>query len=181
AFVVTNTAAATAALTWMAMSWVFSGKPSVIGAAAGAVAGLVAITPASGFVQPMEAIAIGAGAGAFCYLAVRLRARIGLDDSLDVVGVHGVGGTWGALATGIFAFAGVSGIAGRDRLTRGRAEQIVDQLIAIGVVWVYSFTVTAVILKVLDVTMGLRVKDEEEELGLDVTQHGERGYVFDEA
>jgi len=181
AFVVTNTAAATAALTWMAMSWVFSGKPSVIGAAAGAVAGLVAITPASGFVQPMEAIAIGAGAGAFCYLAVRLRARIGLDDSLDVVGVHGVGGTWGALATGIFAFAGVSGIAGLDGLTHGRAEQIVDQLIAIGVVWVYSFTVTAVILKVLDVTMGLRVKDEEEELGLDVTQHGERGYVFDEA
>ena len=181
AFVVTNTAAATAALTWMAMSWVFSGKPSVIGAAAGAVAGLVAITPASGFVQPMEAIAIGAGAGAFCYLAVRLRARIGLDDSLDVVGVHGVGGTWGALATGIFAFAGVSGIAGLDGLTHGRAEQIVDQLIAIGVVWVYSFTVTAVILKVLDVTMGLRVKEEEEELGLDVTQHGERGYVFDEA
>jgi len=179
AFVVTNTAAATAAVTWMVMSWLFSGKPSVIGAAAGAVAGLVAITPASGFVQPMEAIAIGVGAGVFCYLAVRLRARTGLDDSLDVVGVHGVGGTWGALATGIFAFAGVSGIAGLDGLTHGRPEQILDQLAAIGVVWAYSFTATTVILVVLDKTLGLRVKEEEEELGLDASQHGERGYAFD--
>ena len=180
AFVVTNTAAAAAALTWMGASWWFTGKASVIGAAAGAVAGLVAITPASGFVQPMEAIAIGGIAGVICYLAVRLRARIGLDDSLDVVGVHGVGGTWGAFATGIFAYAGVSGIAGLDGLTHGEASQVLDQLVAIGVVWVYSFTVTAVILKVLDVTMGLRVSQDEEELGLDVTQHGERGYVFDE-
>ncbi len=181
AFVVTNTAAAMAAVTWMVMSWLFSGKPSVIGAAAGAVAGLVAITPASGFVQPMEAIAIGAGAGIFCYLAVRLRARTGLDDSLDVVGVHGVGGTWGAFATGVFAFAGVSGIAGLDGLTHGRPEQILDQLAAIGVVWVYSFTATTVILVVLDKILGLRVKEEEEELGLDVSQHGERGYVFEGA
>src|SRR3990172_1920873 len=181
AFVVTNTAAASAALTWTLMSWIFSKKPSVVGAAAGAVAGLVAITPASGFVQPMEALAIGVGAGLFCYLAVRLRARTSVDDSLDVVGVHGVGGTWGALATGIFAFAGVSGIAGLDGLTHGRAEQIVDQLIAIGVVWVYSFTATTVILFVLDKTLGLRVSEEEEQIGLDVSQHGERGYVFDEA
>ncbi len=181
AFVVTNTAAAAAAFTWMLMSWVFSGKPSVIGAAAGAVAGLVAITPASGFVQPMEAIAIGVGAGIFCYLAVRLRARTSVDDSLDVVGVHGVGGTWGALATGLFAAAAVSGIAGLDGMSHGRPEQVVDQLVAIGAVWGYSFVVTAIILKVLDVTMGLRVKENEEVMGLDVSQHGERAYVMEEA
>jgi len=180
AFVVTNTAAAAAAFTWMMLSWMFSKKPSVVGAAAGAVAGLVAITPASGFVQPMEAIAIGVGAGLFCYIAVRLRARTKLDDSLDVVGVHGVGGTWGALATGIFAFAAISGIPGLDGMTHGRPEQIVDQLIAIGAVWGYSFVVTALILKVLDVTMGLRVTEDEEVLGLDVSQHGERAYVIEE-
>ena len=178
AFVVTNTAAAAAALAWMFASWAFTGKASVIGAAAGAVAGLVAITPASGFVEPMESIAIGAIAGVLCYLAVRLRARTNLDDSLDVVGVHGIGGTWGALATGIFAAANVGGV---DGLIHGNGGQVWDQLAAIGVVWVYSFTVTVAILKVLDLTMGLRVTEDEEEIGLDVTQHGERGYVFDEA
>ncbi|HEU4760532.1 MAG TPA: ammonium transporter [Dehalococcoidia bacterium] len=178
AFVVTNTAAAAAALSWMFGSWALGGKPSVIGAASGAVAGLVAITPASGFVQPMEAIVIGGVAGLVCYLAVRLRARTSVDDSLDVVAVHGIGGTWGALATGLFAAAAVGGFSG---LEHGHGSQVFDQLAAIGVVWVYSFAVTAIILKVLDVTMGLRVSDDEEELGLDVTQHGERGYVFDEA
>lgn len=180
AFVVTNTAAAAAALTWMLLSWVFAGKPSVIGAAAGAVAGLVAITPASGFVEPMEAIAIGVGAGLFCYVAVRLRTMTSLDDSLDVVGVHGIGGTWGALATGIFAAAGISGIAGLNGLTHGNGAQVVDQLIAIGAIWGYSFVATAIILKVLDVTMGLRVSDDEEVAGLDVSQHGERAYVIEE-
>ncbi|HLA18004.1 MAG TPA: ammonium transporter [Dehalococcoidia bacterium] len=178
AFVVTNTAAAAAALSWMIASWLLGGKPSVIGAAAGAVAGLVAITPASGFVQPMEAIVIGGVAGVICYLAIRLRARTGLDDSLDVVGVHGVGGTWGAFATGLFAVAAVGGF---DGAFHGEGSQVLDQLAAIGVVWVYSFTVTAIILKVLDVVMGLRVSDDEEQVGLDVSQHGERGYVFDEA
>ena len=178
AFVVTNTAAAAAALSWMLASWLLTGKASVIGAAAGAVAGLVAITPASGFVQPMESIAIGGVAGVLCYLAVRLRARTSLDDSLDVVAVHGVGGTWGALATGLFAASVVGGFSG---LEHGHGSQVFDQLAAIGVVWVYSFIVTAVILKVLDITMGLRVSDDEEQMGLDVTQHGERGYVFDEA
>jgi len=177
AFVVTNTAAAAAALSWMFASWLLGGKPSVIGAAAGAVAGLVAITPASGFVQPMEAIAIGGVAGVICYLAIRLRARTGLDDSLDVVGVHGVGGTWGAFATGLFAVAAVGGF---DGAFHGESSQVLDQLAAIGVVWVYSFTVTAIILKVLDMVMGLRVSEHEEQMGLDVTQHGERGYVFDE-
>ncbi len=178
AFVVTNTAAAAAALAWMCAAWLLTGKATVIGAAAGAVAGLVAITPASGFVQPMEALVIGGVAGVLCYLAVRLRARTNLDDSLDVVGVHGVGGTWGALATGLFA---ASAVGGFDGLEHGHGAQVLDQLVAIGVVWVYSFVVTALILKVLDLVMGLRVTEDEEELGLDVTQHGERGYVFDEA
>jgi ammonium transporter, Amt family len=183
AFVVTNTAAAAAALSWMFASWALTGKASVIGAAAGAVAGLVAITPASGFVEPWAAIVIGTVAGVICYGAVRLRASSGLDDSLDVVGVHGVGGTWGALATGLFATAAIGAGGpgtGVDGLFYGNADQVVDQLIAIGVVWVYSFAVTSVILKALDVTLGLRVSEEEEELGLDVTQHGERGYVMDE-
>jgi len=177
AFVVTNTAAAAAALSWMFASWVVTGKASVIGAAAGCVAGLVAITPASGFVQPMEAIAIGGIAGVACYLAVRLRARTSLDDSLDVVGVHGVGGLWGGIATGLFATAAIGGV---DGVFHGEASQIVDQLVAIAVVALYSFTMTAVILKVLDLVMGLRMSEDEEELGLDVTQHGERGYVLDE-
>jgi Amt family ammonium transporter len=178
AFVVTNTAAAAAALTWVGAQWILTGKASIIGAAAGCVAGLVAITPASGFVQPMEAIAIGGIAGVVCYGAVRLRGMTSLDDSLDVVGVHGVGGTWGALATGIFASATVGGV---DGLWHGNGGQVWDQLAAIGVVWVYSFVMTCIILKVLDLVMGLRVTEDEEELGLDVTQHGERGYVFDEA
>ena len=180
AFVVTNTAAAAAALSWMFASWALTGKASVIGAAAGAVAGLVAITPASGFVEPWAAIVIGGVAGTLCYGAVRLRASSGLDDSLDVVGVHGVGGTWGALATGLFATASVSGLVDNEGLFYGNASQVVDQLIAIGVVWVYSFGVTAIILKALDLTIGLRVSEEEEDLGLDITQHGERGYVMDE-
>jgi Amt family ammonium transporter len=165
----------------MLLGWMISGKPSAIGACAGAVAGLVAITPASGFVEPMAAIAIGVGAGALCYLAVQLRTRTKLDDSLDVVAVHGVGGTWGAVATGIFAVGAVSGIEGYAGAVDGNASQILDQLAAIGVVWVYSFVATAVILKVLDLVMGLRVNEDEENVGLDVSQHGERAYVIEEA
>jgi Amt family ammonium transporter len=183
AFVVTNTAAAAAALSWMFASWALTGKASVIGAAAGAVAGLVAITPASGFVEPWAAIVIGAIAGVACYGAVRVRASSGLDDSLDVVGVHGVGGMWGALATGLFATAAIGAGGpgtGVDGLFYGNADQMVDQVIAVAVVAVYSFAVTSVILKALDLTIGLRVSEDEEELGLDVTQHGERGYVMDE-
>ena len=182
AFVVTNTAAGAAALSWMFASWALTGKASVIGAAAGAVAGLVAITPASGFVEPWAAIIIGAVAGTICYLAVRLRERSKIDDSLDVVAVHGVGGAWGALATGIFATAAIGAAgagSGIDGLIEGEASQVLDQLIAIGAVFAYSFVVTSIILKVLDLTMGLRVTEEEEDLGLDVTQHGERGYVTD--
>jgi Amt family ammonium transporter len=179
AFVVTNTAAAAAAFTWMTLSWIINGKPSVIGACAGAVAGLVAITPASGFVEPMAALAIGVGAGVFCYLAVQLRTRTSLDDSLDVVGVHGVGGLWGGIATGIFAVAAVSGLQ-YEGVIEGDPGQMVDQLVAMGAVAAYSFIVTSIILKVLDVTMGLRVSEDDENIGLDVSQHGERGYVIEE-
>jgi Amt family ammonium transporter len=177
AFVNTAVAAATAGLVWTLVAWQFSGKPSVVGAASGAVAGLVAITPASGYVEPMSALAIGAGAGVFCYLAVRLRAKWGFDDSLDVVGVHGVGGMWGAMATGIFAAASVSGLPYADGLINGEWRRFTDSLIGIAAVGTYSFVVTFIILKVLDLTIGIRVSEEDEEIGLDVTQHGERAYT----
>ena len=176
AFVVTSTAASTAAMAWMFMSWRVGGKPSVVGAAAGAVAGLVAITPASGYVQPMEAIAIGLGAGVFCFLAVQWRTRSSLDDSLDVVGVHGVGGLWGGLATGIFATAAFGGV---DGLTNGGGlDQLWRQAVGIAVVAPYSFIMTFAILKALDLTIGIRVSEEDEIAGLDVSQHGERAYIF---
>ena len=176
AFVVTHLAAGTAAVVWVALSWMVGSKPSVIGAAAGAVAGLVAITPAAGFVSPMSALAIGAGAGAICYFAVRLRAKVGLDDSLDVVGVHGVGGAWGAVATGIFAGAAWGGV---DGLIYGNGEQVLRQLGAVGVTILYSGIGTFIILKVLDLTMGLRVKEEDELVGIDVSEHGERAYQLE--
>ena len=175
AFVATHVAGAAGAVTWMLLTWVFSGKPSVVGAAAGAVAGLAAVTPASGFVDTMPALAIGVGAGTFCYFAVRLRARLRLDDSLDVVGVHGVGGAWGAIATGIFAVAAVGGANGA---LHGNIGQLGTQFVAVGATMGYSFAVTLLILKVLDLTLGLRVSGEEEVLGLDIAQHGERAYVF---
>ena len=184
AFTVTNTAAAAAALAWVGMSWWRTGRPSVVGAAAGAVAGLVAITPASGYVQPMEAIAIGAIAGILCFLAVQWRSRTNLDDSLDVVAVHGVGGLTGALLVGVFAVAvtqtglNASG-AGVEGLTHGGGfDQLWRQAVGVAVVAPYSFVVTFIILKVLDVTMGIRVNEEDEIAGLDVSQHGERAYVF---
>jgi Amt family ammonium transporter len=175
AFVVTNTAAAAGALTWVGMSWWLTGKPSVVGLASGAVAGLAAITPASGFVDTMPAVLIGIGAGFFCYMAVRMRAIFKFDDTLDVVGVHGVSGTLGMLATGIFATAAVSG--GAAGLIDGQADQIGRQLAAIGAIGAYSFVLTFVILKVLDLVMGLRVSEEEELVGVDISQHGERAYA----
>ncbi|MDP2726082.1 MAG: ammonia channel protein, partial [Dehalococcoidia bacterium] len=172
AFVVTNIAAAMGALVWMTMSWAFNGKASVVGTASGAVAGLVAITPASGFVTPMGAIVIGLGAGVFCYLAVRLRARSPLDDSLDVWACHGVGGTWGALATGLFATLAINS-AGANGLFYGNPGQLLNQLVSVATVWVYSFVMTFAILKLLDITVGLRVAEHEEAQGLDLSQHGE--------
>ena len=177
AFVVTHIASATALVVWVGLSWVIQGKPSVVGAAAGAVAGLVAITPAAGAVDAMGAIAVGAGAGALCYLAVRMRSKIGLDDSLDVVGVHGVGGAWGAIATGVFATATITG--GAEGLLKGDTGQFVNQLISVGATLAYSLVMTYIILKVLDVLMGLRVSEDEELLGLDASQHGERAYLLD--
>jgi Amt family ammonium transporter len=170
AFMVTNTASAAAGLTWMLMSWYFRGRPSVLGSMAGVVAGLVAITPAAGFVNPLSAIVIGVGAGFFCYVAVVFRVRRQLDDSLDVWGVHGIGGTWGAIATGIFAEKALGGV---DGLLFGRVEQ----LVGVAAVWVYSFTVSLLIFKALDTGLGFCVKPEEEEVGLDISQHGEKAYA----
>jgi ammonium transporter, Amt family len=175
AFVATNTAAASAALAWMFSEWAIRGKPTVLGAASGAVAGLVAITPASGFVGPLAAIIIGAVAGFLCYNACNLKTRLGYDDSLDVVGVHGVGGTWGALATGLFATKAINA-AGADGLFYGNPAQLWNQCIAIFASWVLGFVLTFIILKVLDAVIGLRVSEEEEVEGLDISQHSETAY-----
>jgi Amt family ammonium transporter len=173
AFVVTNTAAAAGVLGWVTISWIFGNKPSVIGAASGAVAGLVAITPAAGFVGAMPAIIIGAGAGVICYSAIELLLRLKVDDALAVFGVHGMGGTWGALATGIFVGIGFGALG--EGITRG--EQILSQIIGIGVSWGWSFVVTAIILLVIKFTIGLRVDEQDEEAGLDLSQHGEGAYT----
>jgi Amt family ammonium transporter len=175
AFTTTNTATAAAVLGWMFTEWASRGKPTVLGAASGAVAGLVAITPAAGFVTPMAAIVIGALAGVFCYTACNLKTSLGYDDSLDVVGVHGVGGTWGALATGIFATKTVNE-AGGDGLLYGNPKQLGIQALAVAVTIVLGFVMTTVILKVLDAVMGLRVTEEEEQSGLDLSQHSETAY-----
>jgi len=174
AFVVTNVAAAMGALTWMTVSWIRHGHPSVLGAAAGAVAGLVAITPAAGFVSPASAVVIGLGAGVFCFLAVdMLKGVLKIDDALDVFAVHGVGGIWGSIATGIFADATYNGA---DGLLYGNASQLVKQVVAVAVVIVFAAAVSWLILKVIDVLIGLRVPEQEEVLGLDTTQHGELAY-----
>ena len=174
AFVVTNVAAAMGALTWMTASWIRHGHPSVLGAAAGAVAGLVAITPAAGFVSPASAVVIGLGAGVFCFLAVdMLKGVLKIDDALDVFAVHGVGGIWGSIATGVFADATYNGA---DGLLYGNASQLVKQVVAVAVVIVFAAAVSWLILKVIDVLIGLRVPEQEEVLGLDTTQHGELAY-----
>jgi ammonium transporter, Amt family len=177
AFVVTHTATAAAVLSWMAMDWFTRGKPTVLGAASGAVAGLVAITPAAGFVGPISAILIGIGAGIFCSIACNLKTNLGYDDSLDVVGVHGVGGTWGALATGLFASKAINS-AGSDGLFFGNPSQLWIQFVAVVATWIFAFVGTAIILGILKRLTGLRVSDEEEQMGLDLSQHNERGYAL---
>ncbi len=177
AFVVTQFSAASAALSWMIAEWACRGNPTVLGAASGAVAGLATITPASGFVGPISAIIIGLVAGVLCYYAINLKNKFGYDDSLDVVGVHGVGSTWGVLATGLFATKAINS-AGNNGLFFGNPSLIGVQALSIVSVWVYSFVVTLIILKVLDWTMGLRVSEEHEITGLDTSQHGEAGYSF---
>ena len=173
AFVVTNVAAATSVFAWVAMSWIFGARPSVVGAASGAIAGLVAITPAAGYVGAMPAIIIGAGAGILCFGAIELLRKLKVDDALAVWGVHGVGGTWGALATGLFVGIGFGALA--DGVSRG--EQILYQLIGIGASWGWSFVMTALILLALKYTIGLRASEQEETLGLDASQHGEITYI----
>ena len=177
AFVVTNTASAAAALSWIIMEGIHRGKPTTLGAASGAVAGLVAITPASGFVGPMSSIIIGGLAGMICYGGILLKARLGYDDSLDVVGVHGVGGTWGALATGLFASKAINP-AGSDGLFFGNPGQLWTQFIAVAVTMIFAFVMTLIILKLVDFLIGLRVAEEDEEKGLDISMHNETGYTF---
>ncbi len=177
AFVVTNTAAAMAALTWMTVSWLHKGAPSVLGASAGAVAGLVAITPASGYVDVSAAIVIGLGAGTICYLGIQLTKRLRVDDALDVFGVHGVGGTWGALATGLFASSAVNSAAANG-LINGNPAQLGIQLVAVAAVIAYAAVMTFVILKVINLFVALRVPEQDEVLGLDVSQHREAAYTI---
>jgi Amt family ammonium transporter len=178
AFVVTQIATGTAAMSWMFAEWIYKGKPTALGAASGAVAGLVAITPASGFIGPLPALLLGIFAGVVCYAAVCIKPKFGYDDSLDVVGVHAIGGSLGALFTGFFASKLINA-AGGDGLFFGNPGQVGTQALSVVAAWVYSFAVSFIILKILDATMGLRVSEEDESTGLDLTQHGEAGYTFE--
>jgi ammonium transporter, Amt family len=175
AFVNTNTAAAAAGLVWVILEWVLRGKPTAVGIATGAVAGLVGITPAAGFVNIVGALLIGAITATCCFFAINLKAKLKFDDSLDTFPVHGVGGTVGALLTGIFATKTVNS-AGADGVLFGAPGQIVTQIIAIAITYVLAGAGTFIILKILDATIGLRVKTEEEFQGLDINEHGEEGY-----
>jgi Amt family ammonium transporter len=187
AFVNTQFGAAAAALTWAAAEWLHRGKPSALGVISGAVAGLVAITPAAGFVQPMSALVIGAIAGVFCYfMVVKVKSWFGYDDSLDAFGVHGAGGTLGAILTGIFASSAVNPIF-KDAKTGavlpsgvidGNWHQLLNQFVGVAIAWGVSVVGTLVLLKFVDLVVGLRVAREHEIEGLDVTQHGEEGYDF---
>ena len=186
AFVATHFGAAAAALAWMAAEWMRNGKPSALGGISGAVAGLVAITPASGFVSPMSALVIGLIAGFFCFwMVVKVKAIFGYDDSLDAFGVHGAGGTLGAILTGVFASSSINPIfkdAHGNPLPSGAIEgnwhQIVNQLVGVAIAWVISGVGTIILLKLIDMTIGLRVTADQETEGLDLSQHGEEGYDF---
>lgn len=178
AFVVTNTAAAAAGLSWALLDWIFNEKPTVLGTATGAVAGLVAITPAAGFVSALSAVIIGIFVSIFCYMAVTIiKPKFGYDDALDVFGVHCIGGIWGALATGLFASKAVNP-AGADGLFFGNPKQFVIQLVAVAVTLAYSFVVSFIIYKVIDIFMKVRVKEKDEVMGLDLTQHHENAYTI---
>ena len=187
AFISTHFATAAAVVGWAGAEWLRNGKPSTLGAISGAVAGLVAITPASGFVGPRAALAIGLAAGIVCYFMVaKVKARFGYDDSLDAFGVHGAGGTLGAMLTGIFASSAVNPIfkdaQGRvlpSGLLEGNAHQLLNQAVGVGIAWVLAVVGTLIILKLVDMTMGLRVPDEQEIQGLDLSQHGEEGYYWE--
>ena len=187
AFVATHFASAAATVGWAGAEWIRNGKPSVLGGISGAVAGLVAITPAAGFVKPMPALVIGLIAGVFCYwMVAKVKARFGYDDSLDAFGVHGAGGTLGAILTGIFAVSAVNpifkdaqGNVQASGLIEGNAHQLLKQLVGVAISWVLAIAGTLIILKLVDVTIGLRVTEEEEAQGLDLSQHGEEGYYWE--
>jgi Amt family ammonium transporter len=187
AFAATHFGAAAATLAWLAAEWIHSGKPSVLGGISGCVAGLVAITPASGFVKPLPAMAIGAAAGIVCYLMVtRIKPKFGYDDALDAFGVHGVGGTLGAILTGVFATSaineGLKDSAGRVMplgLADGNGGQVWNQLAGAGISWVLAILGTLAILKIVDLVVGVRVTREEEVQGLDTSMHNEEGYIFE--
>jgi Amt family ammonium transporter len=187
AFVATHFGAAAATLAWVTAEWMVSGRPSILGGISGCVAGLVAITPASGFVKPFPAILIGAAAGFVCYFMVtRIKARFGYDDALDAFGVHGAGGTLGAILTGVFATNAVNDAlkdaAGKPMplgLVDGNGGQILNQVIGCGIAWALAIIGTLVILKIVDATVGLRVTKEEEIQGLDTSMHNEEGYIFE--
>jgi Amt family ammonium transporter len=176
AFVTTHTAAVAATLTWTFVEWYHRGKPTMFGAATGAIAGLATITPAAGYVGPMAALAIGAGAGLLCYTALNAKVKFRYDDSLDAFGVHGVGGTLGTIMAGVFASTAINA-AGANGLVFGNPKQLAIQFGAVALVAVYSFAATMILFKVLDATMGLRVTKDEEVEGLDISQHGEAGYT----
>ena len=182
AFATTHFSAAAGAVAWAITEWLTRGKASVLGAASGAVAGLVCITPAAGFVQPMPALIFGAVAGVGCYIACStIKAKFGYDDSLDAFGVHGIGGTLGAILTGVFATRACWDVDGGQKLgllEGGGTRILIGQIVAVAVTWIYCIVVTFIILKVLDLTMGLRVTQDEEVQGLDQSQHGEEGYIF---
>jgi ammonium transporter, Amt family len=187
AFVATHFGAAAATLSWSASEWIRNGKPSALGAVSGAVAGLVAITPAAGFVSPMSALLIGLIAGAFCFFMVaKVKARFGYDDSLDAFGVHGAGGTIGALLTGLLATSAINpilhdaqGNAVALGLIEGNARQLLNQFAGVLIAWVLAIVGTLAILKFVDVVIGLRVSADHEIQGLDLTQHGEEGYAWE--
>ena len=187
AFVATHFAAAAAVVGWAGAEWLRNGKPSALGAISGAVAGLVAITPAAGFVSPMAALFIGLAAGVFCYLMVaKVKARLGYDDSLDAFGVHGAGGTLGALLTGVFASSAVNPIFKNAQgstlpsgLLEGNAHQLLNQFVGVVIAWALAAVGTLIILKIVDATVGLRVSEEHEIQGLDLSQHGEEGYYWE--
>ena len=182
AFAVTHFSAAAGAVGWALMEWIARGKPTVLGTASGAVAGLVCITPAAGFVNPMPSLIMGLSAGIVCYFACgAIKAKFGYDDSLDAFGVHGVGGTLGAVLTGVFATRACWDIDNGEKLgliESGNPRILIGQIVAVAVTWIFAIVATFIILKLLDVTMGLRVSQQEEIEGLDYSQHGEEGYIF---
>jgi len=177
AFVVTHIAAALSALSWIVIEWIHRGKPTTLGAASGAVAGLVAITPGSGFVGVIPAIIIGALAGLICYGGVLLKSSLEYDDSLDVVGIHGLGGTWGALATGLFASTGINP-DGANGLFFGNPGQLWAQFVSVIATMVFTFVMTLIILKLIDLVIGLRITEEEELRGMDISLHDETRYTL---